>query len=267
MRYSDFDLSLYSGIAGAGLSFLYFARVTGDTACHEAALAAAGRLESWLADTRGTPPSAVLNLAGHRPGLMHGASGTALFFIRLYEHSGDDGLLDLAEAALRVDLERSVLKDDGTLQTDDGPRTLPYLAAGSAGIGLVLRDYLAHRPDSDLADRMIPITRAAEPEVIVQAGLFMGRAGLLAFLARERDRTVGEPDRRAHLDRAMRRHMRLLSWHALPYRGHLAFPGDQLARLSTDLATGSAGILLALHAAHTGAQPLPLLEGFDALVT
>ena len=64
----------------------------------------------------------------------------------------------------------------------------------------------------------------------------------------------------------MRRHMRLLSWHALPYQGCLAFPGDQLARLSTDLATGAAGILLALHAARTGAPPLPLLEQFDARV-
>jgi hypothetical protein len=197
---------------------------------------------------------------------MRGASGTALFFIRLYEHSGDEYLLDLAEAALRADLDRCVLKEDGTLQTDDGRRTLPYLAAGSAGIGLVLRDYLAHRPGCELAHHLPAITRAAEPEVIVQAGLFMGRAGLLAFLARERDRTVNEPDRRAHLDRAVRRHMRLLSWHALPYQGCLAFPGDQLARLSTDLATGAAGILLALHAARTGAPPLPLLEQFDARV-
>jgi len=192
--------------------------------------------------------------------------GTALFFIRLYEHNGDGSLLDLAEVALRADLERCVLKEDGTLQTDDGSRTLPYIAAGSAGIGLVLREYLAHRPGSVLADHLAAITRAAEPEVIVQAGLFMGRAGLIAFLARERDHTVAKPDRRDHLDRAVQRHMRLLSWHALPYRGCLAFPGDQLARLSTDLATGAAGILLALHAARTGAPPLPLLERFHPQV-
>ena len=32
----------------------------------------------------------------------------------------------------------------------------------------------------------------------------------------------------------------------MPYGGGLAFPGDQLLRLSMDLATGTAGVLLAL---------------------
>ena len=42
-------------------------------------------------------------------------------------------------------------------------------------------------------------------------------------------------------------HLRRLSWHALPYQGRVAFPGDQSFRLSMDLATGTAGILLALN--------------------
>ena len=44
-------------------------------------------------------------------------------------------------------------------------------------------------------------------------------------------------------------HIRRLRWHALTYEGHLTFPGDQLLRLSMDLATGTAGVLLALGAA------------------
>jgi hypothetical protein len=43
--------------------------------------------------------------------------------------------------------------------------------------------------------------------------------------------------------------VRGLGWHALPYADGLAFPGDRLLRLSMDLATGSAGVLLALGAA------------------
>lgn len=42
--------------------------------------------------------------------------------------------------------------------------------------------------------------------------------------------------------------LRRLTWHAVDYRGTLAFPGDQLHRLSADLATGGAGVLLALGA-------------------
>jgi hypothetical protein len=46
----------------------------------------------------------------------------------------------------------------------------------------------------------------------------------------------------------------------MSYRGHLAFPGDQLLRLSMDLASGTAGVLLALGAAlHDGPVHLPFL--------
>ena len=44
-------------------------------------------------------------------------------------------------------------------------------------------------------------------------------------------------------------HVRRLAWHALTYGGQLAFPGEQLLRLSMDLATGTAGVLLALGSA------------------
>ena len=43
--------------------------------------------------------------------------------------------------------------------------------------------------------------------------------------------------------------MRRLGWHAVRYEGGLAFPGDMLLRLSMDLGTGTAGVLLALAAA------------------
>jgi hypothetical protein len=56
----------------------------------------------------------------------------------------------------------------------------------------------------------------------------------------------------------IRRHVQRLVWHALPYGGLVAFPGEQLLRLSMDLATGSAGILLALGAVFEGTPTLPV---------
>jgi hypothetical protein len=55
---------------------------------------------------------------------------------------------------------------------------------------------------------------------------------------------------------------RRLSWHAVPFRRDgVAFPGDQLLRLSMDLGTGSAGVLLALAAARGAAGAvLPFLD-------
>ncbi len=51
-----------------------------------------------------------------------------------------------------------------------------------------------------------------------------------------------------------------LGWYGMDYQGQLAFPGDQMMRLSMDLGTGTAGCLLALGAA-LGDQPswLPFL--------
>ncbi|KJY41227.1 hypothetical protein VR46_24715 [Streptomyces sp. NRRL S-444] len=46
----------------------------------------------------------------------------------------------------------------------------------------------------------------------------------------------------------------------MPYQGHLAFPGEQMMRLSMDLATGTAGALLALGSAAPGGRAhLPFL--------
>jgi hypothetical protein len=55
-------------------------------------------------------------------------------------------------------------------------------------------------------------------------------------------------------------HVRRLEWHAMSYGGHLAFPGGHLLRLSMDMATGTAGVLLALGAAlHEDPVHLPFL--------
>jgi hypothetical protein len=54
-------------------------------------------------------------------------------------------------------------------------------------------------------------------------------------------------------------HIRRLAWHAVQFQGRLAFPGVQSLRLSMDVATGSAGVLLALGAAlHDERVDLPL---------
>ncbi|MFG2313269.1 hypothetical protein ACGFS9_32130, partial [Streptomyces sp. NPDC048566] len=58
----------------------------------------------------------------------------------------------------------------------------------------------------------------------------------------------------------LRRQIDALARHAVPYRGRLAFPGEQMMRLSMDLATGTAGCLLALGSAASGGDVhLPFL--------
>ncbi|WP_063627982.1 class III lanthionine synthetase LanKC [Actinospica robiniae] len=249
--FDEAGTDLLAGLPGIGLTLLHFSAVLGDRALRDWAENAADRLADALHQPAAASPADAADsdlVAG--TGLLRGASGSALLFLRLYETTGDSALLDLAREALDLDLAHCQLGEDGTLQVDEGSRVLPYIETGSAGIGFVLHDYLAHRPDPALRLLEDQIRRAAEPEFIVQSGLFNGRAGLLAYLAHLRGGSNG-------FDAVIRRHIRSLAWHLVPYQGHAAFPGDQLLRLSMDVATGSAGVLLGLGSVLADVTALP----------
>lgn len=242
---------LYGGLAGIGLNLAHLAEVMGDPALG----AAADRATQLVADRLGTVDDVAAVSGGRHPhaGLMRGSAGRALLFVRMYESRGEPALLDHAATALRQDLRRCVPRGpDAQLHVDEGWRTMPYLAMGSTGIGLVLHRYLAHRDDEELAAAARAIRGAASALFYVQPSLFGGRAGMVLYLAD--GRPPGDPAG------PLADQVRRLGWHALGYRGQLAFPGDQLLRLSMDLATGNAGVLLALGAAlHDRPVHLPFL--------
>ncbi|UWE08662.1 class III lanthionine synthetase LanKC [Actinacidiphila bryophytorum] len=245
---SSSDLS--GGLAGIGLVLDHLARSTGESTLQERALEAAGIVAARLA-AAGTS----------RAGLMRGATGAALLFVRLYERIGAPALLGHAARALQLDLDRCVLTAAGGLDVDEGWRTMPYLGDGSAGIGMVLDDFLplawsAGDLDPAVAARFeqarAGIVRAATLRLYAQPGLLAGRAGIIAHLARTSTPGVPAGALAAQID--------ALGWYGMPYRGGLAFPGNQMMRLSMDLGTGTAGCLLALTAAHGGtAAGLPFL--------
>ncbi|MCZ7433630.1 class III lanthionine synthetase LanKC [Streptomyces sp. WMMC1477] len=227
---------LHGGLAGFGLALDSLAATTGEQQLRTAALRCAEIIR-----TRQQP--AGQDGSAHT-GLLRGASGPALLGVRLYEHTGDTSLLDLAADALRQDLDRCVTRPGGALHTDEGWRTLPYVGAGSVGVGMVLDDYLAHRPDERFERARAGIVRAARAGFYAQPGLFRGLAGMVLYLGRTTAPGASAAD--------LRRQTGALAWHAMSFQGHLAFPGEQMMRLSTDLATGSAGVLLALAAAQPG---------------
>lgn len=248
------DHSLRSGLSGMALNLADLARRTGESTLHDAALRAAERVVDQLADDPGPDIS-----GGHHPyaGLLRGRSGAALLLVRLYELTGDPTLLAHAATALRQDLRRCVVRENGALEVNEGWRTMPYLGQGGVGVGLVLDQYLAHRADEGFARASAAAYQAARSPMYVQTGLFAGRAGIIAYLAA----TARTSEQRQELEAQVRR----LAWHALPYAGGVAFPGEQLLRLSMDLGTGTAGVLFALGAARHDQPPtLPFLAPFTA---
>lgn len=249
-RWQDIAPDLHSGLAGLGLALDSLAGATGETALGERALHCA----QLVADKLRTAAPPAEGGATPRAGLLHGDSGAALLFLRLYERTDDPALLDLAADALRRDLSRCVRGAGGALQVNEGWRTMPYLGAGSVGIGMVLDDFLAHRPDDEFARARSEIVQAAQAKFYAQPGLFRGAAGMVLHLART---TAGGPGTHAT---DLRRQIDSLAWGAVPYQGQLAFAGEQMMRLSMDLSTGTAGCLLALGSAlHDTPVHLPFL--------
>ncbi|WKK26615.1 class III lanthionine synthetase LanKC [Streptomyces olivoreticuli] len=248
---------LKSGMSGIGLNLLAFGKETRDPEYTRTALRAAELVGERLGPVDSVP--AVSGGGSPYAGLMRGSSGPALLFLRLYERTGDTSLLDLAHTALRQDLRRCVTRDNGMMQVNEGWRTVPYLATGSVGIGTVLDLYLRHREDEELALASDAIAEAAASQFFVQPDLFNGRAGVILYLA---GKAGTRPTERTAEDLA--RQLQLLNWHSLSYRDGLAFPGEMLIRLSMDLATGSAGVLMALSAALNQGRPGPGLPFLTA---
>jgi tRNA A-37 threonylcarbamoyl transferase component Bud32 len=240
-KLDQFGLDLSGGLAGIGLTLAYFAARTDDVALWDTVWAIADLVAERLGDADGV--AQISGGAEPNAGLLRGSSGPALMFLRLHERRSDNGLLDLAATAIRQDLRRCVLSGHGALQVNEGWRTLPYIADGSVGIGFAVDDYLAHREDEQFARAAQQIRVAARSGFYVGSGLFSGRAGMILYLSRDLPAGAGREDL------VVGEHVRRLDWHALSYRGHLAFPGDGLMRLSMDLGTGTAGVLLALGAA------------------
>ncbi|HEX2315010.1 MAG TPA: class III lanthionine synthetase LanKC [Thermomonospora sp.] len=242
-RWERLGLDLYGGLPGYALALHHLADVTGEESL---------RVPAWRAAE--LVIERMDRLRDARPGFLYGGSGVALMFLRLYERTGEETLLAHAATALRRDLASCTRDRNGALQVDEGPRLLPYIDKGSVGVGLVIDEYLALSPDdeaaAEFAEAREGIRLAARSQYYAQPSLFRGRAGMLLYLARQ------DP-----ADPVAHRHAASLAWHAIPYENGVAFPGDQLYRLSMDVSTGTAGVLLALGAARADSSvDLPFLR-------
>lgn len=247
--------NLSSGLAGIGLNLLHFAEMTGEPVlrltAHRAAELVADRLRA-PDPTAGEEEPLISGGVHPHAGLMQGRAGQALLLLRTYDDTGDEAFLDAAAEALRWDLRRCVVRPNGTLEVNEGWRTMPYLATGSVGVGVALDAYLARRHDEQFAAALPGIELVCTLPMYILPGLFTGRAGILHYLTGRSADPATDPQ--------IRTQSRNLSWHALPYADGIAFPGNGLMRLSMDLATGTAGVLLALTAALTDEPAhLPLL--------
>ncbi|WP_083926659.1 class III lanthionine synthetase LanKC [Nocardiopsis valliformis] len=231
-------VDLESGLAGIGLNWLHFHAECGDDAFLQRALRIAEQLRARTPDR-----SDAWSSFRSPGGALRGPSGPALLFIRLYEATREHAFLDVAAEAIRRDLAKCETDEYGALLLKDEYRLLPYFGIGSAGTGMVINRYLDHVEDTELQVDRAAAASAVNSRFSVFPGLFEGHAGLI--MASAAMYGAASETRAAELVAAVD----ALNWHVLRDGDQRVFPGNQLLRLSTDLATGSAGVLLALHSA------------------
>jgi hypothetical protein len=225
--------TLGQGRAGIGLTHLALWHRTHDERHLDAALRAGASISRDDAFGVGDPT-----------GLENGRPGVALLDFYLAAATGDHAHLERGLSLLHDELDRAVPADGGLLfpVSDRDRRLVPYLSMGSAGFGFVASRYLDSRDDDRLAEAMPAVLASADAPFTYYGGLFTGMAGLGLFLADHAQRT-GDPD----IERQAWAVAQRLSLYAIPRGdGELHVLGDGDLRLSSDLGSGSAGVLLML---------------------
>lgn len=203
----------------------------------------------------------------HRSGLAGGRTGVALALHALYRRTGDDRLFDRGMRLLGEELayaEPMPVDGLGFRASHADRRVYPYLFAGSAGYAAVLSRYLEHRPDAEFdspsateaglgaGEALERCLRACTVRFAVFPGLFPGLAGLAVTLAGV-GRRLGRPE----LVDAAFAGARGLFRYAIPREDGVGWLGEPGQRLSADLWSGSAGVLLALRHL-TDSAPVPV---------
>jgi serine/threonine protein kinase len=231
--------SYFYGMAGIGMANLAFYHRTGSVRFLDTAV----ELASQLLDQSGENERGLHWKSGDlvHLGLGYGQSGVALFFLRLFEVSGNEKWLRAGRKALLFDISHGVELEAGilTFPRGVGDTTVdPYLEEGSAGIARVaLRFGMFEQAESMLLD--------VHRKYAVFAGLLYGTTSFVDIFT----------DARQFLDedkyrRMMRRPLAgIRDIYLLKYREGWATPGDGLFRVSCDYATGVAGVMRAFHRA------------------
>lgn len=247
---SRYPVTLATGVAGVAYACLWLSRRTSDERLLEQAEDLSNVVRTRVEPTEGDTLPA---------GLMHGWAGLAWLYHAMRLANGADANSRTGLRCLRHALAARMVLPDGGLSFHDGDyarRALPYLEAGTAG---VLRACVPYLPASELAYELLPaMVDDVDRRCTAYSGLYKGLAGLTMTLSDIADvAAVG----------VSRGHVLSLATSLLKYllpspTGNLGVLGEWNARFSTDLASGAAGVLLAIRSALDGPRSHLLNERY-----
>ena len=236
--------SIYTGLAGWGMTNIKFWRVTGK----EVYINNAKRAGEMLAASArvGNHGLCWTNQDGEVSlGLAHGASGVGVFLLYLYAATGSQKYHKMAVEALDHDLSYARDTNNGNISwaktTGDNNILCPYWEYGSAGIGIACLRYLKVLKEARYLKLVERIHESCGVKYAIFPGKNIGLSGFGEFLL---DAHAVTKDIK-YLDSANRVASGLSRFIIRDEKG-IAFPGNGLARISCDYATGISGIIMFL---------------------
>lgn len=238
---------IYQGASGYGLTCLRFYLATNDSCWLDRAV----QVGEWLLQTKTTEAGRGYcwpdKQGAIQLGYAHGASGIALFLLYLGVLTNETRFRHASQQALAFDMSYLKTTEEGYLSVPRGNVgafenvILPYWFNGSAGVATVLLRFWAYNGESRYLQSLEQLVPNIAHKYTAFPGLFQGLAGLGNFLLDAYHFTGKE----SYLQHAHRTTQGILLYKIQRPEG-IAFPGEQLLRISTDFGTGSAGIALFL---------------------
>lgn len=169
-------------------------------------------------------------------GLFDGYSGMAVA-LSLAAHDAESPQLSIqAQDALDLELDNLESASDGSIQMLDVDRFLPYLAEGSGGVAIAIKQIDPGLKNRSNAKLITQILKGCDVRLCVNGGLFYGYSGLLGVL--EEIGQIGEIDN---------------NWDTLPLYlfkdkdNRQLFVGDGGRAMSCSYSAGSSGLLALLN--------------------
>lgn len=235
---NESDISLSSGLSGIGLFYIDFFYSEKDSHYLHIAEDIGDILSQRLEENVEIIPfdDDIVD-----KGLISGWSGVSLFYTVLFNITKNQKWLNLSKKALDKDLELGIFDEEKAYHIDDGHRLFPYLAGGSAGLIIALLEYNITTREKNLDKELMGFAKIAESKSFYNCGLYRGTTGILATSS-----LIDDYQNNQDITLTQKT-LNILALHLLENEKYIYVPGDSCYRLSGDVFSGSAGLLLVLN--------------------
>lgn len=229
---SNQDISLASGLSGLGLGFLSIYYELKENIYLDESKKIGEMLENNFQDNT---PVYTFDYDIVDKGFLTGWSGASLFMSCLYRATNNEKWLHLSRKMLNKELEKTLFDDTGLFQVDDDFRILPYLSSGGAGLAIPMIAYESIVNESIWRKELEGISKIAKSKTFFNGGLFQGTTGIVA-ISNLLDNYLNKED-------LTKSSLFTLNLHLIETENCIYLPGDSCFRVSSDLMSGTAGLL------------------------